>query len=89
MRKIAAVVLLIAATAAAAPSAVNADGMEIRHRHHHFGRGCGFGGRLYGDGQFCTLACRFASCITQTCHHGHWVIPPATCARGYGCSQFC
>jgi hypothetical protein len=88
MRKIAAMVLLIAACAA--PSVVNADGMAVRHRAHaHFARGCGFGGRIYHDGQFCTLECRFASCITQTCHHGRWVIPPATCPAGFGCSQFC
>ena len=86
MRRIAAVVLLIAAWTV--PHAVKADGMEVKHRAH-FARGCAFGGRAYGEGQFCTLACRFASCITQTCHHGRWVIPPATCPRGFGCSQFC
>jgi hypothetical protein len=42
----------------------------------------------YHDGQFCALACRFASCMTQTCHHGRWIIPPATCPAGYGCPQF-
>jgi hypothetical protein len=86
MRKIAAIALLIAAWAA--PSVVNADGMEVKH-WRHIGRGCGFDGRIYHEGQFCTLACRFASCITQTCHHGHWVIPPATCPAGFGCSEFC
>jgi hypothetical protein len=86
MRKIAAVVLLIAACAA--PSVVNADGMEARHRAH-YGHGCGFGGHFYRNGEFCTLECRFASCLTQTCHHGRWVIPPATCPRGWGCSRFC
>ncbi len=86
MRKIAAIVLLIAACSA--PNVVNADGMEVRHRAH-YGHGCGFGGRFYRDGEFCTLECRFASCITQTCHRGRWVIPPATCPAGWGCSQFC
>jgi hypothetical protein len=86
MRKIAAIVLLIAACSA--PNVVNADGMEVRHRAH-YGHGCGFGGRFYRDGEFCTLECRFASCITQTCHRGRWVIPPATCPAGWGCSQSC
>jgi hypothetical protein len=86
MRKIAATALLIAACAA--PTVVSADGMAVKH-WRHVGRGCGFSGRFYGDGQFCMLACRFASCITQTCHHGRWVIPPATCPAGFGCPQFC
>jgi hypothetical protein len=86
MRKVAAIVLLLAACCA--PHVVNADGMDVRHRAH-VGRGCAFAGRLYSEGQFCALACHFASCMTQTCHHGHWVIPPATCPAGFGCPQFC
>jgi len=85
MRKVAAIVLLIAACS---PNVVNADGMEAKHRVH-IARGCGFGGRIYADGEFCALQCRFASCTTQTCHHGRWVIPPATCPAGFGCPQFC
>jgi hypothetical protein len=87
MRKIAAVALLIAATVV--PTVVNADGMEVRHHRYHFGRGCSFAGRVYADGEFCALECHFASCITQTCHRGRWVIPPATCPAGFGCPQFC
>ena len=54
MRKIAAIVLLLAACVA--PNLVNADGMEVRH-WRHIGRGCGFAGRFYRDGEFCTLDC--------------------------------
>jgi len=86
MRKVAAIVLLIAACSA--PTIVNADGMDVKHRAH-FARGCAFAGRIYGDGEFCALECHFASCVTQTCHRGRWVIPPATCPAGFGCPQFC
>ena len=85
MRKIAAIVLLIAAYRTECGQR-RRNG--IRHRAH-YGHGCGFGGRFYRDGEFCTLECRFASCISQTCHRGRWVIPPATCPAGWGCSQFC
>jgi hypothetical protein len=86
MRKVAAIVLLLAACSA--PTIVNADGMDARHRAH-FGRGCAFAGRIYREGEFCALQCHFTSCITQTCHRGRWVIPPATCPAGFGCPQFC
>lgn len=86
MRKVAAIVLLIAACST--PYAVNAADLVVKHRAY-FARGCAFAGRIYGEGEFCALECHFASCITQTCHHGRWVIPPATCPAGFGCPQFC
>jgi hypothetical protein len=86
MRKVAAIVLLFAACSA--PTIVNADGMDVKHRTH-FARGCAFAGRIFSEGEFCALECHFTSCITQTCHRGRWVIPPATCPAGFGCPQFC
>jgi len=92
MRKTAAVLVLIAAGIAAgfAPGLARADDMAAGYKHRHaFARGCGFEGRRYGDGQFCTLTCRGGACATQTCRNGRWVIPPATCPRGFGCPAFC
>ena len=86
MGRIAVIALLIAVCFG--PSVVNADGIRAKHRGHS-ARGCVSSGRIYGEGEFCTLACRFASCITQTCHRGRWVIPPATCSADFGCSQSC
>ncbi len=85
MRKIAATLLLIAVCFG--PSAASAGAMS-KHKHF-FARGCAFEGRAYGDGEFCSLACKGATCITQTCHDGRWVIPPATCTPGFGCPRFC
>ena len=86
MRKVAAIVLLLAACSA--PNVVNADGVEGRHRSH-VARGCEFAGRTYHEGEFCALPCTDFWCATQTCHHGRWVIPPASCRAGFGCPQFC
>jgi hypothetical protein len=86
MRKTAGTLLLIAACFG--PGAADADGVVSEHRHVGAG-GCAFQGRPYGDGQFCSLTCSRGACATQTCHHGRWVSPPATCPQGFGCPAFC
>jgi hypothetical protein len=85
MRKTVATLLLIAACLG--PSVVHADGMASKH--WRVARGCGFEGRPYRDGEYCSLECALGSCTTQTCHHGRWVIPPATCPRAFGCPPYC
>jgi len=86
MRKIAATLLLI--TVCFGPNMVYADAATSKHKHF-VARACEFQGRLYGEGDFCSLACRGGFCMTQTCHNGDWVIPPARCAAGFGCPRFC
>lgn len=86
MRKIAATLLLLAVCFG--PNAAGAGGAISKHKHF-FTRGCAFEGRAYGEGDFCSLACKGGTCVTQTCHHGRWVIPPAACAAGFGCPRFC
>ena len=86
MRKIAATLVLIAVCFG--PNMVYADAAITKHKHF-VARACEFQGRLYGDGDFCSLACRGGTCTTQTCHDGDWVIPPAKCAAGFGCPRFC
>jgi hypothetical protein len=70
------------------PNMVYADATITKHKHF-VARACEFKGRLYGEGDFRSLACRGGSCTTQTCHDGDWVIPPAKCAAGFGCPRFC
>jgi hypothetical protein len=65
-----------------------ADAAPGKHRHV-IARGCAFEGRPYADGQFCSIACSGGVCATQTCHRGRWVIPTATCPRGFGCPAAC
>lgn len=69
-------------------SSANADGMAAR-TSHWVGRGCGFQGRLYSEGQFCSLTCQFGVCTMQVCHGGRWVIEPAACRAAFGCPQSC
>jgi hypothetical protein len=88
MRKAVAMLLLIAACFV--PGIVKADGEAAHHRHRHVvARVCSFESRLYGEGEFCTIGCIRGMCGTQTCHNGHWVIPPAGCTPGFGCPRFC
>ena len=84
MRKAVAALLLIAACLG--PSM--AEAAKYKHRHA-VARVCSVEDRIYGEGDFCSLACKGGTCITQTCHDGRWVIPPATCAAGFGCPRFC
>ncbi len=55
MRKIAATLLLI--TVCFGPNMVYADAATSKHKHF-VARACEFQGRLYGEGDFCSLACR-------------------------------
>jgi hypothetical protein len=83
MRK--AVAALFVVAACCGPTIANADGVTtIRHE-----RGCGFQGRWYGEGQFCSLGCRGFKCDMQVCHGGHWVVEHAACLRGFWCPHYC
>lgn len=83
MRKAVAALLLIGACCG--PTIANGDGaMPIRHE-----RGCGFEGRWYAEGQFCSLECRGFRCDMQVCHGGHWVLERAACRRGFWCPHYC
>ena len=53
------------------------------------GYGCSFEGRLYDEGQFCSLTCRGFHCDMQVCHGGHWVLERAACRRGFECPHYC
>jgi len=82
MRNAIAMVLLIGACFV--PASAD-DGMVRTGRVY----GCNYEGRLYTDGQFCSLPCRTSNCDMQVCHGGHWVIERAACLAGFGCSHYC
>lgn len=86
MRIAAAMVLLLCVWCGAGNAA--AHGIAVPGRHW-VTRGCGFQGSRYGEGQFCTLGCRFGVCTMQVCHGGRWEIEPAACRSSFGCSRFC
>lgn len=83
MFKVVATLLLISASFGSTVAA--ADGMpKISHL-----RGCGFQGRFYTEGQFCSLGCRGNSCDMQVCHNGRWEVERAACQAAFGCAHYC